>query len=315
MVRYLILIAALYGGNALAATPIPVPNVTQAGLIIAYQDIQSAARVNFATVAAGLPFDFQVRPRGSRTYTAAIDGKALAETAPGRWRWLPPNDGGHHRITIRGRDPEETSFINVAVTIPAAQQKKGRLNGYHIGDYPLEPMRGLSIYERPQGFVEVHPEHLSLPVSPRFTLGQFLCKQASGYPKYLLLNSRLLQKLEYLLDRLNESGYPVVNFEIMSGYRTPIYNALIGNGRYSRHLWGDAADIFIDQHPRDGVMDDLNKDGVIDKADALWLVNFIESLDEREDYQSFVGGLSPYDSTAAHGPFVHVDVRGWRARW
>ena len=28
-----------------------------------------------------------------------------------------------------------------------------------------------------------------------------------------------------------------------------------------------------------------------------------------------VGGLGAYGSTAAHGPFVHVDTRGHRARW
>ena len=125
MVRVLILIVVLCAGNALAAKPIPLPDVKQAGLIIAFQDIQSAARVNFATVVAGLPFEFQVRPRGANAYTATIDGKPLAESAPGHWRWLPPNKGQHHRITVTGPDPAETSFINVAVTVPAEKQKKG----------------------------------------------------------------------------------------------------------------------------------------------------------------------------------------------
>jgi uncharacterized protein YcbK (DUF882 family) len=28
-----------------------------------------------------------------------------------------------------------------------------------------------------------------------------------------------------------------------------------------------------------------------------------------------IGGLGIYGSTSAHGPFIHVDVRGTRARW
>jgi hypothetical protein len=32
-------------------------------------------------------------------------------------------------------------------------------------------------------------------------------------------------------------------------------------------------------------------------------------------YPDLVGGVAPYKATRAHGPFVHVDVRGERARW
>jgi acetyl-CoA carboxylase carboxyltransferase component len=60
------------------------------------------------------------------------------------------------------------------------------------------------------------------------------------------------------LQALNEAGRTVERFVVMSGYRTPFYNAAIGNVPYSRHVWGGAADIYIDDAPRDGEMDDLN---------------------------------------------------------
>jgi hypothetical protein len=60
-----------------------------------------------------------------------------------------------------------------------------------------------------------------LQVSPRFRLRQLLCKQPGDFPKYAMLDDRLLPKLEALLDQLNDSGVPARGLEIMSGYRTP----------------------------------------------------------------------------------------------
>jgi hypothetical protein len=38
-------------------------------------------------------------------------------------------------------------------------------------------------------------------------------------------------------------------------------------------------------------------------------------LSEKSWYQPFEGGLGLYQANRAHGPFVHVDVRGYPARW
>jgi len=99
----------------------------------------------------------------------------------------------------------------------------------------------------------------------------------------------------------------------MSGFRTPAYNAAIGNHTvYSRHLWGDAADIYVDADG-DGVMDDLNGDGRSDVQDARVLAGWIDRAVRRVPL--IPGGLAAYRRTAAHGPFVHVDARGFRVRW
>jgi hypothetical protein len=34
-----------------------------------------------------------------------------------------------------------------------------------------------------------------------------------------------------------------------------------------------------------------------------------------EAYPELIGGLGMYKATRQHGPFIHVDVRGNRARW
>ena len=53
--------------------------------------------------------------------------------------------------------------------------------------------------------------------------------------------------MELILQRLNAKGYRCDSFHVMSGYRTPYYNKAIGNVKYSRHIYGGAADIFIDE--------------------------------------------------------------------
>ena len=81
-----------------------------------------------------------------------------------------------------------------------------------------------------------------------------------------------------------------------------------------RHVYGDAADIYVDENG-DGTMDDLNGDGQTTLDDARALASVVEGLSQKSWYQPFEGGLGLYDANPAHGPFVHVDVRGYPARW
>jgi hypothetical protein len=150
-------------------------------------------------------------------------------------------------------------------------------------------------------------------VSPHFTLGQLLCKDP-GDPRYLVLSIPLVLKLEAILAAVNRSGIRVPTLQFVSGYRTPAYNRAIGNTTtMSRHLYGDAADIYVDS-TGDGKMDDLNKDGRVDTADALALVRIIEGV-ERADGMVRPGGVGLYPPVPGRGPFVHVDARGTPARW
>ncbi len=127
-----------------------------------------------------------------------------------------------------------------------------------------------------------------------------------------MVDVRLLDKLERLIDRLHAAGHPVRGLTVMSGYRTPRYNREIGNETmWSRHTVGDAADVFVDDD-HDGQMDDLDGDGKVTVDDARFLLRIVEELD---DDPRLAGGASVYPATAAHGPFVHVDARGYRARW
>lgn len=240
------------------------------------------------------------------------DGK-LSQVNQQRWQWVAPAASGAHTLLLTSTKGHAMQ-INVFVLKPLSQVNKQWLDGYRIGEYPRKPFRGLREYLPPPGLFAVNPDNAHLAVSPHFTLGQFVCKQATqSRNKYLILRPELLLKLETILQATNRAGVRTDSFHIMSGYRTPFYNRAIGNSQYSRHIYGGAADFFVDVSPRDGRMDDLNGDGRIDQTDAAWLYEFIDGLSQDSDWH--FGGLGEYGANAAHGPFVHVDVRGYRARW
>ncbi len=82
--------------------------------------------------------------------------------------------------------------------------------------------------------------------------------------------------------------------------------------RASRHQFGDASDIIVDNN-RDGRMDDLNGDGRVDFRDTEVILRAVERVERT--YPELVGGLGLYAGMGPSGPFAHIDVRGSRARW
>ena len=239
------------------------------------------------------------------------EGSAIQQT-PRRWRYTAPARPGLYTLELDGPGHNDSVDIHVFVLVPASQVKNGWLNGYQIGSYPPASAR----YTPPKGFVEVTKDNEDTKVSPHFRLKQFICNQdtLADFPKYVVLEQRLLLKLETILERVNRMGFSTDTLHVMSAYRTPYYNHAIGDVKYSQHQWGIAADVYIDPHDKDR-MEDLNRDGRIDIADSKFLYDRIEEWFERKDLQKFEGGLGFYPATAAHPPFVHVDVRGTKARW
>lgn len=235
-------------------------------------------------------------------------------SAVNRWEWTAPKQPGHTRLRIIDAASTKEITLEVFTLRPASEIKNGKLLGYQIGNYP-PPLKGLEVYKAPTGFIEVSQELTNLKVSPHFTLGQFLCKQQSAFPKFVVLRPKLLEKLEFLLHDVNERGIVTDSFVIMSGYRTPHYNRAIGNVASSRHIYGGAADIYIDMNPADDIMDDINQDGKADLEDATHLYEIADVYVSKSGKTDLHGGVGKYKQNAVHGPFVHVDVRGSVARW
>jgi hypothetical protein len=247
------------------------------------------------------------------TYEVEVAGGKVTYSGPQRWVWQAPEEKGLYPVHVTERPSGRKMLFNALVMVRNPPHRQV-LNGYRLGSYPLQPLRGIPAYLPPKGFIEVSAEYRNVPVAPHFTLGQFLCKQGGGELQYMALRERLLLKLEAVLEEVNTSGYRADTLFLMSGFRTPSYNRSIGQGQYSRHIYGDAADIFIDQD-RDGRMDDLNRDGLSNLADATLLYEVVQGMDRKPEYQEMVGGLGLYNTTKVRGPFVHVDTRGFEARW
>jgi len=202
---------------------------------------------------------------------------------------------------------------------PASEKRKGRIGDYLLGNWPKARFvrKGAVDYSPPNGFIEVTQSNQTTNVSEHFRLRDFLTKdQRSVWPKYVVVNLKLVDKLELILDDLKSRGINPDGVRVMSGFRTPSYNANGGDrgGRssVSRHMYGDAADVFID-NTGNGAMDDLNGDGKVDIRDARIIADAAERVERA--HPSLIGGIGVYAGTSAHGPFVHIDTRGHPARW
>jgi len=231
----------------------------------------------------------------------------LEATDADSWVATPPHEHGSYPVHFTSASGA-TKSIQLFVAEPFEHQEV--LNGYRIGNYPARsgaprPER----YALPKAFVELTQDNLDTPLSSHFQLHQFMCKQGGGWPRYLVVQPSLVVMLENIVALLNRRGIPVETLAVLSGYRTPSYNAAIGNVPYSRHVFGDAADIYVDSDG-DQFMDDLNGDGVVSVKDAQLLAEIIGTLPGAAK-----SGIGVYAASATHGPFVHVDTRGFHARW
>ena len=232
---------------------------------------------------------------------------------------VTPKKSGVWQMAIRlGSAIKPITDLNVITLRPFEEKSRGRIGQYLIGSWPGEKRRGLrNTYANPSGFIEVTPQNQDTYVSEHFRLRDFLTKdQARVWPKYLVLETKMVDKIELVLADLESRGYKTHGVKVLSGFRTPQYNAGGGDPRgraaLSRHMYGDAADVYLDNNG-DGRMDDLNGDRRINLNDARVIQQSVDRVERA--YPALAGGCGIYPGTGAHGPFVHIDTRGFRARW
>ncbi len=274
----------------------------------------------FALCCMALPVDAGVLLRGleidfSPFTVVALPGEQveIGFTQGGVERLAVPEKPGYYPREFRSPDGRRW-VAQVFVMEPSSALVDGVLNGYRIGPSPPGHPRRPEFYQPPAGFIEVREDMLGLRLSPHFTLGQFLCKQKSDYPKYIALRESLLVMLEGLLGEVRRRGYPAATFGVISGYRTPWYNKRIGNVANSRHVYGDAMDLFVDLDG-DGRLDDMDRDGDRDLQDVTVLYEIATDYMATQAQAGANGGVGRYRQTHRHGGFVHVDTRGYPARW
>ena len=303
-------IATLVALTALIAAPMLAKPAE--GTNLALKSVPPFLTRVFVPVVAGASNSFAVETlpiqqivEAPASYRLALANGALQIQAP----------AGEASGYARVRSGKRELTLTLVNLVPHSSVRNGWLDGYRIGEYLTKPLRGLSSYERPKGFIRLTKANGELWVSDRYRLRDFQCK-LDGVSKFLVVRTEALFKLELLQDELQKQyGVKFDRFTIMSGYRTPFYNAMIGNETgYSRHLYGDAMDIYIDTD-RSGAMDDINRDGRVDAGDAKFLLSVAEAIDKSSLWSWLKGGAGVYKANSAHGPYVHVDTRGYIARW
>ena len=230
----------------------------------------------------------------------------VAPPAPGFYQLALLEEGGEvvaaERHVIHG--------LTLSVLVPFSQKSGSTLNGYRIGTYLAERLT-TARSAPPEGFVEVRPQDLSLPITKHLTLADFVAHDGQEtWPRYTAVNPRLLDKLELVMAKIAEwrAGAAKddvhVAIAVNSGFRAPVYNRSVRRAASdSRHQYGDAADVKID----------ANGDGRYTLIDSKLVAQAVEEV-ERE-HPELAGGMGLYTSRRYHTPYVHIDARGKRARW
>lgn len=261
--------------------------------------------------ADSLPADAQIvlRPTDGAGGTGAAEVPATQA----------PAQGGIWNLVLRMRDAiRPASDVSVITLVPLSEKRAGRIGSYRIGNWPYEQGGApKAIYRPPPGLIRVTQENKEMWLSEHIQLKDFITKgQENVWPKYVAVQPRVLDKIELVVQELELMGHPVENIFAVSGFRTPAYNAgggnTVGRGALSRHMYGDAMDIAID-NDRNGIMDDLNGDGRINLADARVIGAAVDRVEKK--YPQLVGGMHYYPPTGGHQGMVHIDTRGYRARW
>lgn len=171
-------------------------------------------------------------------------------------------------------------------------------------------------YQPPVWWLRITETNASFEVAPGLTAGELVvASDDTGekhidlvpvcYPMWLAIGT--------LRKALEERGIPGRSCKLLSMFRAPTYNRGIGSNAFSRHVYGDAFDFFIDLEDN-GMASDLNGDGRLDRRDAYRLVAIIEDLQAEKKIP--MGGIGIYNTVAGDCVVsMHLDLRGHRATW
>ena len=244
-------------------------------------------------------------------YAWIRNGDTTLETAPqaltGDKVLSPPKAGFYRLALLKSGQQRQVEGLALAVLVPFEEKEGAMLRGYRIGTYIAERMRGRQA--PPEGFLEITPADIDLPITKHLRVGDFLNHDQQGvWPSYAAVNPKLLDKLELVIQEIarwhGDKAVADIEIDVHSGFRAPEHNRRIQRAaRDSQHQYGDAADVAID----------ANGDGKLTAIDSRMVGLAVEIVELK--HPDLVGGLGLYTSGHSSTNYVHIDVRGRRARW
>jgi hypothetical protein len=221
--------------------------------------------------------------------------------------FAPPRAGFYRLALLKNGPHREIEGLTLAVLVPFEEKEGAMLRGYRIGTYIAERVAGRR--PPPSGFLEITPADVDLQITKHLHVGDFLNHDQVGvWPSYAAVNPKLLDKLELVIQEIarwhGDKAVADIELDVHSGFRAPEHNRKIRRAaRDSQHQYGDAADVAID----------ANGDGKITAIDSRMVGLAVEIVELK--HPDLVGGLGIYTSGHSSTNYVHIDVRGRRARW
>ncbi|PYO77005.1 MAG: hypothetical protein DMD63_12560 [Gemmatimonadetes bacterium] len=256
------------------------------------------------------PLDVHGDPTALQYAWIRVGDSALATAAQpltGDKVSAPPQAGFYRLTLLKSGQRRSVEGLTLAVLVPFTEKEKGMLRGYRIGTYLGERMRGRT--PPPEGFLEISPADVDLPITKHLKVGDFLNHDQQGkWPSYSAINPKLLDKLELVIQEIarwhGDKAVADIDIDVHSGFRAPEHNRRVQRAASdSQHQYGDAADVAID----------ANGDGKITAIDSRMVGLAVEIVELK--HPDLVGGLGIYTSGHSSTNYVHIDVRGRRARW
>jgi len=221
--------------------------------------------------------------------------------------FAPPKAGFYRLALLKEGQQRSVEGLTLAVLVPFEEKEGAMLRGYRIGTYLAERARGKT--PPPTGFLEITPADVDIQITKHLRVGDFLNHDQMGvWPSYAAVNPKLLDKLELVIQEIarwhGNKAIADIEIDVHSGFRAPEHNKKIRRAaRDSQHQYGDAADVAID----------ANGDGKLTAIDSRMVGLAVEIVELK--HPDLVGGLGIYTSGHASTNYVHIDVRGRRARW
>jgi hypothetical protein len=245
---------------------------------------------------------------GGEDASWVFEGGSPARASGSSVVWTAPRSHGVLSMDVETADA--SCAFSVILPVDSRRWRTESLNSFPIGSYG----DGNDRSALPSHFVELTAGNSGTRLSTHMSLGEFLGHIEGAYPQYMALDMRLIDKIETGLRMMSEEHLCPLDVAIISGFRTPVYNRRIGNETdRSLHLYGGAADIWVESFPPNGLMDDVDRNKRVDVFDGEFVVETFRTAEALG--LCSVGGISAYRWTSTHGPFVHVDVRGSQASW
>lgn len=227
-----------------------------------------------------------------------------------------------------------TSAITLIPGLLFDRSGTGQIEGYPIGVYPSETASNTpsivrdhaEAYAPPRLFYRIDESTGLSILAPHVSLVLLnppaIPGEDSGDARYIAFNKRMERFWSAFNQIAMEEGLDAHGLRVLRGYVSPNERArLLRQGveisEFSRHLYGDAVAIVLDNNretyrtePR---MGDLNKDGRGDLADVEILAAVAEKTMKETGMWGGIGICGTYEGPgpSTGTPYLHIDLRGW----